>query len=255
MYMMYVDESGDPGLVASPTRYFVLSGVVVHELRWRDYLDQLLDFRRRMQRAFGLRLREEIHAAALINRPGPLVRIQRNDRLTIIRAFANELASLSQVSSINVVVDKHGKPPTYDPFAMAWKALIQRFSNTITYRNFPGPANPDERGMIFPDNTDVKEVTQLVRQMRRYNPIPTQPQVGFGYRNVVLSNIVEDPNFRDSQHSYFIQAADLVAFLLYQSLAPSSYIRRKSAQNYFDRLEPILCKVASKSDPRGIVRL
>jgi hypothetical protein len=39
-----------------------------------------------MQRAFGLRLREEIHAAALINRPGPLVRIQRNDRLTIIGA-------------------------------------------------------------------------------------------------------------------------------------------------------------------------
>ena len=137
MYMMYVDESGDPGLVASPTRYFVLSGVVVHELRWRDYLDQLLDFRRRMQRAFGLRLREEIHAAALINRPGPLVRIHRNDRLTIIRSFANELASLPHVSIINVVVDKDGKPPTYDPFVMAWKALIQRFSNTITYRLGP----------------------------------------------------------------------------------------------------------------------
>jgi hypothetical protein len=45
MYMMYVDESGDPGMTGSPTRYFVLSGVVVHELGWRDYLEQLLDFR------------------------------------------------------------------------------------------------------------------------------------------------------------------------------------------------------------------
>lgn len=31
MYFMYVDESGDPGMLVSPTRYFVLSGLVVHE--------------------------------------------------------------------------------------------------------------------------------------------------------------------------------------------------------------------------------
>jgi hypothetical protein len=30
MYFMYVDESGDPGLVGSPTRYFTLSGLVIH---------------------------------------------------------------------------------------------------------------------------------------------------------------------------------------------------------------------------------
>ena len=32
MFLMYVDESGDAGLVGSPTRYFVLTGLVVHEL-------------------------------------------------------------------------------------------------------------------------------------------------------------------------------------------------------------------------------
>jgi len=34
---MYVDESGDSGLPSdgSPTRYFCLSGLVVHELRWQ----------------------------------------------------------------------------------------------------------------------------------------------------------------------------------------------------------------------------
>ncbi len=255
MYMMYVDESGDPGLTGSPTRYFVLSGLIVHELRWRDYLDQLIEFRRRMQRTFGLRLREEIHAAAFINRPGSVVRIPRNDRLTILRAFTNELASMPHISIINVVVDKQGKAADYDVFVMAWKVLIQRFSNTIAYRNFPGPVNSDECGMIFPDKTDVKELTQLVRQMRRYNPIPQQPQFGLGYRNLMVTNIIEDPSFRDSSHSYFIQAADLAAFLLYQKLKPSSYIRRKSAHNYFDRLDPILCKVATNRDAQGIVRI
>ncbi|SDF02686.1 DUF3800 domain-containing protein [Sporolituus thermophilus] len=32
MYFLYVDESGDTGIVDSPTRYYVLAGLVVHEL-------------------------------------------------------------------------------------------------------------------------------------------------------------------------------------------------------------------------------
>ena len=62
MFLMYVDESGDSGLVNSPTRYFVLTGLVVHELRWHDALNSLVNFRQRMRGKFGLKLREEIHA-------------------------------------------------------------------------------------------------------------------------------------------------------------------------------------------------
>jgi hypothetical protein len=91
--------------------------------------------------------------------------------------------------------------------------------------------------------------------MRRYNPVPNQAQYGSGYRNLTVNNIVEDPNFRISDQSYFIQAADVASFLLYQHLAPSSYMRRKQGRNYFRLLEPILCKVASSKDPMGIVRL
>lgn len=255
MYLMYVDESGDIGLQNSPTRYFVLTGLVVHELRWRPSLDQLIDFRRRMRDAFGIKLREEIHASAMINRPGGLVRIPRHDRLTILRHFADELAAMSDLNLINVVVDKQGKRDAYDVFSMAWRALIQRFENTVSRHNFTGPANPDERGMIFPDRTDDRKLIALLRQMRRFNPIPNQSAFGTGYRNLALNSIVEDPSFRDSEHSYFIQAADLAAFLLYQNLYPGSYIRRKSAQNYFLRLNPILCRHASSRDPYGIVRL
>jgi hypothetical protein len=52
-----------------------------------------------------------------------------------------------------------------------------------------------------------------------------------------------------------VQAADLVAFLLYQFVCPSAYVKKKSAENYLKRLEPVLCKVASPRDPLGIVRL
>ncbi len=253
MYLMYVDESGDCGLENSPTRFYVLTGLIIHELRWQKYLEELIRFRRRMKEKFGLRLRDEFHAAAFITHPRELVRIKRNDRLTMIRAFTDLLATMTDCNLINVLVDKQGKPGDYDVFGIAWKAILQRFENTISKHNFPGPANPDERGMIICDHTDDKKLMNLLRQLRRYNPIPNQTQFGIGYRNLPLQYLIEDPSFRDSAHSYFIQAVDLAAFLLYQRQAPSAYMRKKSGQNYFGRLKPILCPYASSKDPDGIV--
>jgi len=255
MYLMYVDESGDTGLINSPTRYFALSGLVLHELRWNEYLDQIVNFRKRLKAKFGLKLREEIHASALLEKPKELVRIPKYDRLAIIRMFADELASMKDINIINILNDKQGKPPDYDVFEASWTALLQRFDNTIRYRNFPGPSNSDERGIIFPDNTDSKKLTLLSRKLRRFNPVPNKLPYVPGYRNLQIRNIIEDANFRDSRDSYFIQAADLSAFLLYQFIQPNKYIRQKSAQNYFDRLDTVFCKVASQNDPRGIVKL
>ena len=208
-----------------------------------------------MQTTFGLRMQEEISGSAMITRPGRLARIRRNDWLAIIRAFATELATMTDLNAVNVVVDKANKNQYYDVFTMAWKALLQRFENTLSNHNFPGPANPDERGMLFPDNTNNNKLFRLLRQMRRYNPVPQQIRFGIGYRNLLIRLLIEDPNFRDSGHSYFIQSADLVAFLVYQSLLPNAYMRKKGGHNYFARLDPILCKVASLTDVQGIVRL
>ncbi len=254
MFLMYTDESGDTGLTNSPTRYYILTGLIVHELRWRDSLDQLIDFRRRMRMAFGLKLREEIHATELINKPGALARIPKQDRLTILRMFAKELASISDVSVINVAIDKHGKHPNYDCFGWAWKLLIQRFENTMAYRNFPGPHNPDERGLILPDHTDDKKLVQMLRRMRHFNPIPNQSGFTAGFRNQQIKLIVEDPAFRDSAHSYFVQACDTAAYLLKQKLDPSKYMQKKGGDKYFCLLSPILCKKAAPRDPDGIVR-
>ena len=253
---MYVDESGDSGMVNSPSRYFVLSGLIVHELRWHTYLDTLIQFRRTLKQPYGLRLREEFHAAAMISRPGDLVRIPRHNRLAMLRHFADCMSNMTEFSVINVVVNKQGKGPDYDVFDMAWRVLIQRFENTLSHHNFPGPRNPDDRGLLLCDNTDERRVRDLMRKMRRFNPIPHHPTYpATGHRNVPLVSLVEDPNFRDSAHSYFIQAVDLVAYLLYQRVAPCNYMRRNSGQNYFSRLGPVLCRHASTKDPEGIVWL
>ena len=256
MYLMYVDESGDSGLRGSPTQYFVLSGLVVHELRWQRTLDNLVKFRQRMRSKFGLLLREEIHAGHMLSKPGDLVRLSRNDRLTIIRHFIDELALMPFLNIITVRVFKTGKRPGYDPFEKAWQALIQRFENTMAGRNFPQPRNQLERGLIICDETDEATLRRVYRRMRVYNPVPNiRSRFGAGYRQLPLQRMVEDPSMRRSHHSYFIQAVDVAAFAAYQWYAPSSYIRKKGARNYFQRLDPILCKVASNYHRLGVVEL
>ncbi len=133
MFLMYVDESGDPGLDNSPTEFFILTGLVVHESRWGDYLDSLVDFRQRLRTSFGLLMREEIHASHMISKPGGMVRIPRNDRLSILRFLADHLAGMGDLRLINVVVSKKAKPPGYPVFEQAWQALIQRFENTMVH--------------------------------------------------------------------------------------------------------------------------
>jgi hypothetical protein len=254
MYLMYVDESGDSGIVNSPTRYFILTGIVIHESRWHEALNHLIAFRVRMRASFGLLLKEEIHAGKMLSKPGGLVRIRKNDRLTIIRHLLHELATLNYINIINVRVDKQGKAANYNPFDIAWRALIQRFENTLQHRNFPDSSNQDEKGLIFCDETDSAALRRLYRKMRAFNPIPHMLAVhGQGYRQLPLVRVVEDPSVRNSMHSYFIQAADAAAFAAYQWYAPSSYVKKKGARNYFTRLGPVLCKVARPRHMYGVV--
>src|SRR5690349_16107338 len=46
MYLAYFDESGDSGIVNSPTRFFVLSCVMLHHKEWKATLDGLITMRR-----------------------------------------------------------------------------------------------------------------------------------------------------------------------------------------------------------------
>ncbi|MBN2292726.1 MAG: DUF3800 domain-containing protein [Pirellulales bacterium] len=263
MYLMYVDESGDCGMPGdgSPTRYFCLSGLVVHELRWRDTTGQLLRFRHWLRGKYGVYHDDELHAAEMLNKPNKIAaslqRLKKHERLAIIRHFADEIARLSDISLINVLVDKQAKVPNKgEVFRWAWYTLFQRFENTIRYQNFPGPKNTDDRGIIFPDDTDGTKLKKFLDSMRLNNQFKIrQPQGAFVYKNEPIKVIIEDPVLRNSRDSYLIQVADCTAFLLKQNIQPSAFMKRHGGNAYFNRLDPVLCKVACNNDSQGVVRL
>ena len=257
MYLMYVDESGDTGLAKSPTRYFILSGLVVHESRWRDFVNQLIGFRRTLRLTYGLPVRTELHAVEFVNRRvlgiGG-VPITRHIRLAILRNAIDELAKMDFISITNVVVDKSRKPTTYDVFDAAWGTLFQRFENTLSYGNFPGRFRADY-GMVITDATAGNKLARMVRRMAVYNYIPFDTRYATGSRNMPIKRIIEDPHGKNSRDTLPIQLCDIMAYFLHQRHAPNSHIRRLRAERYFDRSTPVLNLHASRYDKHGIVRL
>ena len=224
---------------------------------------ELLRFRYWLKDRYRVYLEDELHAADMINKPSKLgfslQRLAKHDRLAIIRQFADQIARLRDISIINVVVDKRAlrAPSKEEIFRWAWFALFQRFENTIRYQNFPGPKNTDDRGIVFPDNTDGQKLRKYLATMRSSNQLKVKQGTGaFFYKDEPIKAIIEDPVLRDSRHSFLIQVADCAAFLLKQREDPSSYMKRHGGNAYFKRLDPVLCKRATSRDPdgRGVVR-
>src|SRR5690625_7335392 len=100
MFVMYVDESGDPGphvnAGSGNSRHFILSGLVVPMVCWNDTLDRFKDFRRDIRKRFGLPMREELHASELIriNRIDAYRAIKKHDRIRILTDFVTQLPTI-----------------------------------------------------------------------------------------------------------------------------------------------------------------
>lgn len=250
VYLMYVDESGDTGVETLHTKYFVLTGLVVHESRWREFIEVLVQLRKTLSERYGLPIRTELHASEYIRKQ--VFDIAKHDRLAIMRNVIDELAKYDFISLTNVVVRKDNKPKDYDVFINAWQALFQRFENTLRTGNFPGSYSTDY-GLVFTDATSGERLTRLVRKMSVYNPVPNRN--GGGYRNLPIVKIIEDPHEKDSKDSLPIQMCDVCAYFLKQYYAPNGYVKRKRAGRYFERLDAILNKRASINHPLGIVEL
>lgn len=244
---MYVDESGDPGEYnGNNSKHFILSGIIVKDNDWQTSLDRFKKFRLMLKDKYNFLLKTEIHASELIriNKNDNYRKIRKTNRIAILKETANNIPLVFNKSKIiNVLLDKNVLK-SIDYQETAWKRLIQRYDNFLQKNN--------DYGIIVSDTTDEKIVRNLIRKMRYFNYIKSK------YNDETYNNpikkILEDLFLRDSQNSYFIQTADVIAHLLYRYEYPKGSLKKFNVEKYFIYFEEILLKEASNKDAFGIVR-
>lgn len=247
MYLMYVDESGDPGKAPGSSEHYILSGVIIHYKQWSNKLDRLKKFRKYISQKYNLGVNTEIHATELlrIKKIKAYTRIKKSDRIKILNEYATYIPNIFKgCKVINVSFNKSKLDLVDDIPKLAWGRLISRYDSYLK-------KTVKDEGMIFADEGNDATMRLLLRKMRVYNPIRSY---WGGTYNAKITKIIEDVTFRKSNSSYFIQTVDVIAFLLYRMDYPKGSTKKYNLDKMFPLIGPVLLTEASPKDPYGVVR-
>lgn len=246
MYIAYVDESGDPGRNTRVTKYFTLSGIIVADSNWKAFLDRVKVFRKGLKRDFRLPLKADLRATDLWMNRGDFRKLNLNyaDRARIFRRTAEFLRYSQEVAILTVSINKDSPqlPSTAKISEFAWTMFLQRYENWLIAKQ--------ELGIIVNDEGHERMTRMLSRKMRVYNPIPS---LFGGYYQSPLVKIIEDPFSRHSQDSYFIQLADISAYLARLRHNHTLWQAMWGIHKLYKRIKPRYMLEASRKDNYGFV--
>ena len=243
MFIFYLDESYDSSV-------FVLSALRVKSDRFRETFELTKDFRRSLNKRFGLYVSKELHATEFVSGRGKYgpKDISKFQRAKIFEEVLYFISCLPDIEVINVRIAVPGCP--VDPHLRAFERLVNRIEKSLGEHN--------TEGLLILDQGKEAVLRRTARQMTAINFVPSKFgawEDGRRSKNMPVSRIIEDPLFKTSQSSYFLQFADAIAFsLLKKEVQPTPHIAKYGLNQMFDLLKPILCLKASAGDPFGVVR-
>jgi hypothetical protein len=285
--IFYIDESYDP-------ERFCLSGFSVHHSEWRSCFGAIKDYRVHLQRKYGIPLSKEIHARDLIGGRGYLRlngTVPRWSRPIIFEGMLKVAGSMPSARLFNVCLNSKN---FVNVQLTAWDRMLNRIDRTMQefdireerkrrkwveqIEALNSAANSEiaisdldmesiatrlklfrSRAIVFSDEGREREITRAFRKMSVINHIPSQFRIwpdGKATKNIPARRIIEDPIFKPSHSSYFLQVADCVAFaLLKREVAPTGNIEKWSINKMFEKHLANICFLpACAKDPLGIVR-
>ena len=91
--------------------------------------------------------------------------------------------------------------------------------------------------------------------MRVHNPIPSRlGEWGDGKqtKNIPTTQFLEDPFFKDSSESYFIQAVDFCAYALLRMERPIASRTALGYNTMYEELRSIVITAVNPNDPKGL---
>jgi hypothetical protein len=240
MHVVYIDESSDPSAGVT-----TISALMIPAEHWAEGFAQIRRFRLDLKQTDGVYVQKELHAWKLVSGRGAIATgiVTKSRRCEIFKEHLTLIARLPGVRVFNAVF------PT-DGVERAMERLLNRFNTCAS--------GQDSHFLVVCDQGKDALYTRLARRMRVYNPIPSRygawDDDRSSTKSIPLSRMIEDPFFKDSKQSYFIQLADMCCYALLRREFPVPSRSRYGVDTAFGLLGPALCREASGKDPEGILR-
>lgn len=239
MYLVYIDESYDE-------THFAYWAIFVPAFEWNRCFEHLLSWRGDWYKKHSIPLDYELHATKFVGGRGE--HPANRDKVYRADLFYESIGRIERIEGIHVINAITGVKKKH-------MTLFEWMLNRINMKL----EKDDAYGILICDEGNENKLTSAVRKMKKQNLIPQRVEyAGFGsYFDIPLERIVEDPLFKTSKSSYFIQLADFVAFSLLRNEKPLEGSTLEPVRDAFNQLDQILVKQAFGRDPKqkGIIRV
>jgi hypothetical protein len=240
MHFIYIDDSTDRPL-------HVFSALCVPCDRWNDVFGMLKQWRKHLRDTHGIPLNYELHAQEFVSGRGSgqsLQHLTRHKRAQIFHTTmkVTNWLNVADATLFNVC-------NADDDQFRAFEKLLNRINRTMQAR--------DSHAHLICDEGKENQYVRLVRKMKVHNHIPSKYgswDDGGKTKNLPIERIIEDPHFKKSENSYFIQHVDFTAFALLRRERPTPRLKRYGAHKSFDILDRCLETVCNPRDPKGVIR-
>lgn len=250
MYLVYVDETGDTGLENSPTHFYCLTTLLIHEDHWQEHFNRIKEMRLGLRARHSVKLNEELHATDIVSGHGISYkyRLNQEQRLDIFAQTIQCISMLEGAKMFSVCICKDSLTRRdFDVLGFAWTLLSTRVHYTVNRLN--SVTGRKDKTILIPDDSQNIKIRKLLRKLRVFNPIWADGRM----ENIRLDSIIEDPLFSASTHSYFLQMCDMVAYV---AVAKNVKIRKFEPYQFeqiYQRLDPVLEKSVCKENAEAIV--
>lgn len=238
MHLVYIDDSKDE-------QTCVFSALLIPAEKWREIFQSVKEYRQYLRDTYGISIYYELHATEFVRGKGSLGAIRPVPKGLRCRIFKETLHFITTLPSIKMM---HVSLPLNKEF-WAFERLLNRINKNMSVA--------DSHALLICDDGKEDAYTRLVRRMGVFNPIQSkygQWADGSLTKNLTVTRIIEDPVFKSSKVSYFIQLVDFCAYSLLRHDAPTEYTLRYGLEMAFQLLTTIGVPESSPRDPQFVIR-
>ena len=206
MHLIYIDDSGDEELCA-------FSALTIRADKWNSCLEKVKRFRHALQTSDSISVYTEFHAWKFVSGRGRISDgiVTKGRRCQIFKQTLQMVATFPETRLFCVVFPTKKIEPAYETLLRGINRTLQRW---------------DSHAILICDEGKDVIYTKLVRRLQTL-------------KNGAIDRIIEDPFFKQSEQSYFIQLSDFCAYALLRQERPIASKTKYGLDQAFNLLESI----------------